>query len=354
MVAEKANIREQLAWQNAKQILGSMLLLIPILALVLLFIINQLFLPLRTMTEMLQHGTEPMPEGRNGNQISDNRLQVLTDPNFIQEMPSEIQPFLYVMQHQIQQLLDSMAMNHRFVANASHQLRTPMTAVLLQAEQLQTIAPTDARYPTKIEELLHSIKRSTHLMNQLLLLAKTDQANQTNRNSLGAVSPFLPSEVVETVLIDCYPLAQQKHIDLAVTELADLKDVAKGLPLNELGFKLIVQNLVENAIKYTPDGGQVEISLTSTNQKICLQVSDTGIGIADSELAKITEPFYRSDSLYDNAQFANTEGFGLGLSIVKNLVSQSRGILTFQNRSANTLVDNQPSSGLTVVVAWQV
>ena len=338
LVAEKADIRDILAWNSATHILVPMLTLIPLLALVLLLVINRLFLPLRTITTTLSDSIN----SANTFSLSNSSLSLLNDDEYIKQLPTEIQTFLRVIQSQIKHLLQSMEINKRFVANASHQLRTPMTSVLLLAEQLKDINPEQNEYQQKIDALLASIKRSSHLMNQLLLLVKIEQGVQNDDN----LSQFSPSQVIEEVLIDCYPLADKKHISLGVGTLKDIP-----IPTSELEFKLIVQNLVENAIKYTPNNGQIDISFDANNHHTILQVKDSGPGIPEHELSKITEPFYRSAAQYQKDYHLHSEGFGLGLSIVQNIVSNRGGQLTLTN--CYDKADPKSIVGLQVTVAWR-
>lgn len=351
LVAENSNIRHTLAWQSAKQMTLPLLLLIPLLVLVLVLTINQLFLPLRTVTEILQHSSVS-PTRFATAQPQD--LSLLISDELVQDLPSEIQPFLRLIQQQIKDLTTTMAMNQRFVANASHQLRTPMTAVLLQAEQLKYLTVGTTDYQTRVDELLESIKRNNHLMNQLLLLAKTEQFQ-----SPATISSYSTTQVISQLLIDYYPIAEKKHISLGVDDLLDVQ-----LPINELGFKLIVQNLLENAIKYTPNDGKVDISLTQTNllnvnsqiqhPAIALTVQDTGQGIDETELSKVLEPFYQAHANLPSQQSAdpsNPSGFGLGLSIVSNLVNHSGGSFRLSNR-----YDSQRHTiqGLNAYVSWDI
>lgn len=339
LVAEKSDIRHTLAWQSAKQIILPLLLLIPLLVLVLVLTINQLFLPLRTVTEILQHSANS-PQKLAKTAYS-NDLSLLINDDLVHDLPTEIQPFLRLIQQQINDLMAMMATNQRFIANASHQLRTPMTAVLLQAEQLKNLPIGTPNFQQAVDELLASIKRNNQLMNQLLLLAKTEQ-----RQPLERLSDFSTSEVISQLLIDYYPLAEQKQLNLGVEQLMDVK-----VPISELGFKIIAQNLIENAIKYTLSGGSIDVAVyqqageAATSQVIFL-VKDTGPGIAANEIAKVLEPFYQTQA--DHA----AKGFGLGLSIVSNLIVNSGGKLSIRNRDPSPNITGL--TGLEVTVSWQI
>lgn len=338
LVAEKSDIRHTLAWQSAKQIILPLLLLIPLLVVVLVLTINQLFLPLRTVTEILQHNSNaPQTLAKTAYR---NDLSLLINDDLVNNLPTEIQPFLRLIQQQIHDLMSMMASNQRFIANASHQLRTPMTAVLLQAEQLKNLPVGTPTFTQAADELLASIKRNNYLMNQLLLLAKTEQMHPLEK-----LTPFSTCAVISQLLIDYYPFAVQKQLNLGVDELMDVQ-----LPISELGFKIIAQNLIENAIKYTPSGGSIDVAvyqqLSGATSQAILSVKDTGQGIADADMANVLEPFYQTQT--DHA----ANGFGLGLSIVSNLVANSGGRLTLQNRYQSA--QSTTIIGLDVTVIWDM
>lgn len=348
VIGELLDIRNQLAWQSAKKILLPLLLLIPLLLLVIILTVHRMFQPLSQITQSLTASVDPNLLSRI---ISSNSMLVPADSfnqftlNQLkrQKLPSEILPFIQVIRQQMQSLLDSLAINERFVSNASHQLRTPMTAILLQAEQIK-LSPTAtaiqiAEQSVAIDRLIESIKRNNLLINQLLTLSKSEQKHHTL-----PVLPFSPSEVITEVLLDYYPIASQKNINLGVSRLDEVV-----IPIAELHFKIIVQNLLDNAIKYTPIAGRVDIGLFSENGHTYLQVQDSGIGIDEAELDKILEPFYRASAVTVSPKRGSgattsasvIEGFGLGLAIVNNLVTASQATLTIANQ--RNLHPNSPN-----------
>lgn len=338
VIGELLDIRNQLAWQSAKTILLPLLLLIPLLLLVIAITVHQVFKPLARLTDGLTQNFNAVIHPNRTLEKSALKTEWI-DPFNEEKLPNEIRPFIQVIREQMQHLLDSLALNERFVSNASHQLRTPMTAIFLQAQQLKlndNATPAHIREQSHaIDSLLDSIKRNNHLINQLLTLSKSEQKNQPS-----AVAPFSPSQVVTDVLLDFYPIASQKNINLGVAVLQDVK-----ITIAELSFKIIVQNLIENAIKYTPPEGQVDISLFDTDGATYLMVQDSGIGISEAELDNILEPFYRANAVTAVTQTPQgsplAEGFGLGLAIVNNLVTASQGELIIANHQ--NLLKNQPN-----------
>jgi len=209
-----------------------------------------------------------------------------------------------------------------FVSLASHQLRTPLTAINWYAEMLLAgdagaITPAQERY---LKEIYSGNQRMVELVNALL---------NVSRLELGTfVIEAEPTDAVvltQSVIREQEPLLQEKQIKLATS-------FEKNLPLIKVDPKLlrmIVQNLVSNAIKYTPNNGQIDltIGMGTENNEIRLTVSDTGYGIPKDQQDKIFTKLFRAD----NARSKDTEGTGLGLYIVKSIVEHSGGKVWFES-----------------------
>ena len=342
IIGELLDVRNRLAWQSAREIVIPLLLLIPLLLTVIAMTIHNVFRPLDQVTALFTPSmSKDDPQSLAYSTVSTLKLSqdALSHDFLVQldrhELPSEMWPFIAVIRTQMQRLVDSIHLNERFVSNAAHQLRTPMTAILLQAEQLKhsnfATPDTITQHQQTIDNLLESIKRSNDLINQLLTLSKSEQ-----KLPASSFVAFSTRQVITEVLLDYYLVAEQKQISLGVNQLQDLV-----LAIPELHFKIIVQNLIDNAIKYTPIGGRVDINLFKCNDKAILHVQDCGIGIAQADLARIFEPFYRAHPAMSSDVEGNTgdtslvqstvDGFGLGLAIVHNLVHTSQAQLTIAN-----------------------
>jgi two-component system phosphate regulon sensor histidine kinase PhoR len=198
-----------------------------------------------------------------------------------------------------------------FVANASHELRTPVAAIVGVAETLSAGAAEDPEARASfLDILLRHAARLSNLTSDLLDIARLEAGYRPR------VESFPVAEVVETVVSTLRPRADDKQIMLT-TELAP------GLLLaaESQAVERVLVNLVDNAIKYTPSGGQVTVRAEPGGNQVQLSVEDTGPGIPEEHLPRLFERFYR----VDNARSRELGGTGLGLSIVKHLVLAHRG-----------------------------
>jgi heavy metal sensor kinase len=213
------------------------------------------------------------------------------------------------------ELLDKLAAAHgtqqRFIADASHELRTPLTILQGEIEVTLRRERDSAAYRATLESCLEEIQRLARLTSNLLVLARaaTEEATGARqRVELGT----LCREVCERLA----PLAAAKPIDLNVDAIDTVE--MEGDPS---GLELIVSNLVENAIRYSPPGEQVVVSASMSAREVILTVTDTGPGIAPDHLPRLFDRFYRVDA----ARARAAGGAGLGLAIVKALVEAHHG-----------------------------
>ncbi len=214
-----------------------------------------------------------------------------------------------------QRIEEAARLKSRFVANMSHELRTPLTAILGLGEMLldEKAGPQNERQKRYLEDILSSGRHLLRLINNVLDLAKMEAG--TLELSLEAADP---SALVEEVVEVLKPLAQEKTIGVS-TEF----DRAPARILTDpFRFRQILYNFLANAIKFTPAGGKVRVLLARANSGgLRLEVSDTGIGIADADLDKLFVEF----SQVDGGVAKRHEGAGLGLALTKRLVSALGG-----------------------------
>lgn len=197
-----------------------------------------------------------------------------------------------------------------FVVNASHELKTPATAIQALAEALVVTARTDPeRMPALVGRLEHESQRLIRLVHDLLDLRRLEEAMEVGREVVDLV------DVVEQVVADAAASARDR--DVGVT--TDMPESAWVLADAE-DLHLVVRNLVSNALQYNRPGGAVAVSV-STDQQVVLEVADTGIGIPKADLDRIFERFYRVDVGRSRA----TGGTGLGLSMVRHAVNRNGG-----------------------------
>ena len=197
-----------------------------------------------------------------------------------------------------------------FVANASHEMKTPVAGILATAETLQDAIQHDPAVAERFAaNLAKEATRLSLLIQDLLDLARLDQA-QTDEEMV----PL--SGVVRDVVQDSEELAAQKQLTLETS-------VADGIATSGRGqdLALLARNLLENAIRYTPEGGKICVGLKAQSGRAVLSVQDTGIGIPAKDLPRIFERFYR----VDKARARETGGTGLGLSIVRHIAESHGG-----------------------------
>ena len=217
-------------------------------------------------------------------------------------------------------LHESFAQVRQFSADASHELRTPLTIMRGEIELALRNPKNPEEYRAVLESSLEEIMRMTAIIDNLLVLAKADQGRyhaDFSEVDLGAL--------VRELYEDSEVLAERKDIRVALRETADIRIVGDRLRLRQL-----ILNLIDNAIKYTPQGGRVTLALGRENGSARIEVSDTGIGIPAEEQAKIFDRFYR----VDKARSRELGGSGLGLSIAKWIAELHRGTITVRSSPA--------------------
>lgn len=280
VVAQPTAIREEIAsgggWRTILPLLG----LIPVLLLLAGLMIRRMFKPLRTMAAELDRR-------------SDSDLGALDKAN----LPSEIVPFVVALDRLLGRVDQAMAMQRRFVADASHELRTPLTALSLQAEGLaEAELPPGAAQ--RLAVLRQGLARAHNLVAQLLALARARDGHQDDRASVEL------KKIVREVLEELWPLAEAKNVDLGV--VGEIEGRVHG---GEVDLRAMVKNLVDNAVRYTPAGGRVDLSAHRDEGGLVFQVDDTGPGIPPEERRRVFDPFHR-------VLGSGEVGSGLGLSIV--------------------------------------
>jgi two-component system, OmpR family, sensor kinase len=230
----------------------------------------------------------------------------------IDGIPDELRPFVRSINRLLERIAVMFEQKRRFVADAAHELRSPITALKLQAENLAHVdLPPESRERLTALEL--GIRRTAHLLEQLLALAKYEAT------PLSYVAPASFDQIVKDVVAELLPLAQTRSVDLGFKRIEDVSIAADVTAL-----AVLVRNLVDNAIRYTPEGGQIDISLFRDRAHGVLKIEDTGPGIPIAELPRAFDAFYRGSQTV-------TQGTGLGLSIVQRIVGSLSGSITLEN-----------------------
>ncbi|GAB6049833.1 sensor histidine kinase [Hydrogenophilus islandicus] len=290
-VAETVKQRHALVTEVLTGVMMPQFILVPIAVVLVWFGLTKGLAPLRRLQEHLarRRPTDLSP----------------IDP---ERVPEEIRPLIEAFNRLMARLEENLAAQRRFIADAAHQMRTPITGLKMQAE-LAREATTPEELRADLERIIMAAERSARLINQLLTLARTESSSEQ-------VHRFHPTDLVPILreaVADLYPKASRKGVALALEAPEECPPViANPLMLGEL-FK----NLIDNAITYTPPGGEVTLHLLQSDQTLSVAVDDTGPGIPPAERERIFEPFVR---LPDTERLG--EGSGLGLAIVREIAEQ--------------------------------
>jgi two-component system OmpR family sensor kinase len=280
-VAQETGVRDEIARGSALRTLMPFLILIPILLLIVADLVRKMFRPISALSAEI-----------------DLRSEQELHPVEADQVPAEVRPFIVAINRLLDRVAQAMDAQRRFVADAAHELRSPLTAMSLQAERLAE-AEMSATARERLATLRRGIERGRSLLDQLLTLAKVQATPGLPR------SPVSAQSIYRRVLEDLMPLAAARHIDIGVEGEQDAQVWA-----SELELTAVVKNLVDNAIRYTPDGGRVDLSVTNDGRRATLKITDSGPGIPIGERARVFDPFYRTLG-------SDQVGSGLGLSIVK-------------------------------------
>jgi two-component system, OmpR family, sensor histidine kinase TctE len=228
--------------------------------------------------------------------------------------PLEARPLVRSINVLLEQLAVSQRAQRQFVADAAHQLRTPLAGLRIQLEYaLQQSDPQEWR--RTLAMLMPATERTVHLTHQLLTLARTE-ANPGRARSLKEVDI---AEVVKNAASQCMPKAIERDIDLGLT-LAPCVVMGDAALLHDLTI-----NLIDNALSYTPRGSSVTVRTTTRGDTRVLEVEDEGPGIAESERQKVFQRFYRILG-------AEGDGCGLGLAIVQEIAQAHQAVVAVEDR----------------------
>ena len=228
--------------------------------------------------------------------------QNLSSRLVVPQTRDELQRLSETLNGMLDRLESSFKKITQFTADASHELRTPVAVMRTRAELSLRKARTAEEYRDVIAEVLTELEKTSGLIEQLMFLARADSGSETVR--------FTPTNVAEVLREACHQgsaLAEAKQIAFQ-EEIPDGSIWVQG---DATSLRRLFLILIDNAVKYTPANGQVEVSLRQNNGYAVTQVSDTGIGIAEADLANVFERFYRADK----ARTRESGGVGLGLSI---------------------------------------
>lgn len=282
----REDMAERAAWSSALPLI----LLAPLSILLTIFIVRRTMQPVHRLSQSL--------EARRSSDLA---------PLSTENIPNEIRGFIQAINRLLERTHQAMQQQQRFIADAAHELRSPMTALSLQAERL---AANSLPEPAagQLASLLQGIHRNRRLLEQLLSLSRA-QAPEAQRPRERLTSQDLFRSVIEDLL----PLAAAKEQDLGVSSPAN-----PVFHANEADLYTLVKTLADNAIRYTPPGSQIDLGAEETPGHIIFRIEDNGPGIPPAERSRVFDPFYR---ILGSGQ----EGTGLGLSIARTITERHGG-----------------------------
>ena len=291
-VAQPMRVRAELAASMALRTIVPLLAVVPFLALLVWYAIGRGLRPLDRVADAV---------GR--------RTPLQLDPLDLHRLPREVVPLVDALNGLLGRLHHALDAQRAFIADAAHELRTPLTAVHLQA-QLVERAANDAERHAALADLKAGLHRATHLVEQLLTLAREEPGMPHHSRA-----PINLATLATSVIRELVPLAAARDIDLGLTEPPGDAGpvVADG---DAAGLRTLLVNLVDNAIRYTPVGGRIDIVVDRSEGRPALSVRDSGPGIAAAERGRVFDRFYRAPDT------TAVNGSGLGLAIVRRIADR--------------------------------
>ena len=313
-VAAPITVRSGRATSMALRILIPVLATIPLYALLIWLIVGEGLKPLVQIAGAIRRrapsSLDPLPE---------------------RGLPEEVTPMVSELNGLLGRLREALDKQKRFTADAAHELRSPLTALQVQLDMVaRARSPEESR--AALDSLRAGMRRAGRLIEQMLTMARVDPeaAGETFGDvDLGSLATSVAAELE--------PLAEAKRIALTLKQLDAVK--LHGQPQ---ALRTLIRNLVDNAIRYTPTGGQVLLSIENLQGEVLLQVEDSGPGIPPEERARVFDRFYRLPG-------SHAEGSGLGLAIVQQVAHAHDARVTLDD---STLENAHGGHGLRVTVRF--
>ena len=296
VVAQPTDARDEIAINSALHTLIPLLLLIPLLTWLIARIVRSELRPITRLSQNLDQQTADRPQA-----IADEGL------------PDEITPFVHAINRLLERVNQLLEQQRRFIADAAHELRSPLTALSLQVQNLES-AEMSGALRERVTPLRAGIDRARRLTEQLLSLAKS----QADHSAQGWVDL---SKMAREIIAEYLPLAESRSLDLG---LEDAENIV--LAADPQTLRLVIKNALDNALRYTPLHGKVTLRLYTDGQVAVIEVCDTGPGIPAADRDRVFNPFYRLAG-------AGGEGSGLGLTIARDAAARLGGTVSLHDGS---------------------
>ncbi|SHN01321.1 two-component system, OmpR family, sensor histidine kinase TctE [Rhizobacter sp. OV335] len=309
-VAETLGKRSRLATEIIKGVMLPQFVILPLAVLLVWLALARGIAPLNELQQRIRrresHDLSPIDE---------------------RDAPEEVSPLVRAINDLLARLDRSIGAQKHFLADAAHQLKTPLAGLRTQAELAQREIDAGERDPQALKKSLQQIarasQRAARMVNQLLAMARAEDASQALQHQ-----PVNLARLAAEAVHDFVPRALEKRIDLGYEGPETTRRGAAGLSVSGQPVLLreLIRNLVDNALQYTPEGGTVTVRAVDDpfGQVVVVQVEDSGPGIPAAERDKVFQPFYRSLG-------TNVDGSGLGLAIVREIAQQHGAEITLED-----------------------
>lgn len=284
-VAQDMAARRTMAGTLALRTVGPIALAAPLLMLVVWWVVSRSLAPV----------------ARVRGQVASRQADDLS-PVSESGLPEEVRPLVHELNLLFDRVRRAFEAQKHFVADAAHELRSPLAALKLQVQSLQR-APDDAARELAIGRLAAGIDRATRLVEQMLALAR----HEASAAAGAGAGPVDLREIARLAISDAIAAAQSRRIDIGMAraDAAEVRGQAEAL-------RTLLRNLLDNAVKYTPEGGRVDVGIGDSAEGVELSVEDNGPGLPAEERSRVLDRFYRSGE-------PQAPGSGLGLAIVKSI-----------------------------------
>ena len=291
VIAELYNLRRELADDIAHSNANILLITYPVFGILVWFIIS---FALKSIVRVT-------------NEIS-NRASTFLEPVQLTEIPIEIKPLVAELNQLFIRLKLAFERNKRFAADAAHELRTPLAALKTHV-QVALKAENENDRKKALEKVIESVDRSSHVVAQLLTLSRIGE-----EEPLTDIKPFDLHKLATEIVAYLAPHALEKNVEIELAEAPNHTTILG----NDTAIGILIRNIVDNAIRYTPEGGEVIIKIFNTDKHVVLRVTDTGTGIPPELRERVFERFYRILG-------TKASGSGLGLAIVSQITALHHG-----------------------------
>jgi two-component system sensor histidine kinase QseC len=296
LVAQPVNRRFDLAEHMILAAVTPLVLCIPLLAIIIFLLVSSGLRPLRLLSENLR--------AKKTDDLS---------PIPLQNQRNELSPVLETLNHLFERLNAAFSREKRFASDAAHELRTPLSVLKINAHNLAIELKNSNSTHTNMQYLQQGIERMSHVVEQILLLNRTNPEQYQ-----GQFKQIDTASLCQTVIASLFPQIEGRTQEI---ELIGKSATIQG---DEFSLGILLQNLISNASKYSPEGSLIKVTMRSENNQVVIQVEDAGPGIDKSEYQRVFERFYRVGGDRHNT---NAPGCGLGLAISKHIAELHKASL---------------------------